>query len=94
MKKLSILAVATVLSVAPALAAAALVYEDLDTNADGYLSRSEVASDPTLYEEFDRVDSNGDGKINIDEFVAEEGRGRFVPPEENEVSEIGAAPTK
>lgn len=77
-----------------AIAGETAVYESLDADGNGYLSRSEAAGNDAVYEAFDSADANADGQLNIDEFMAFESEGRFVPPEENEVPELGAAPTQ
>jgi len=55
-------------------------FDDLDKNWDGYLSKKEAAVRKDLGNEWDSIDLNSDGKLNIDEFSAFEGRGRFTPP--------------
>ena len=87
-------AAAAGLALASGVAAAQPVFEDLDTDRDGYISRAESAAENSLYENFEQVDRDGNGTVNIDEFVAYRGKSRFTPPEESEVPEIGAAPTQ
>ena len=90
----SLFVAGTVLALASGAVFAQAVFEDLDTDRNGYISRAEAAAETGLYENFDQVDGDGNGTVNIDEFVAYRGAGRFTPPEESEVPEIGAAPTK
>lgn len=45
-------------------------FEQLDRNGDGYLSRDELAGQPSIDAELDRLDSNGDGWLDESEFSA------------------------
>ncbi|MEJ2406680.1 MAG: EF-hand domain-containing protein [Candidatus Thiodiazotropha sp.] len=74
-----------------ALAQQAMMFEDLDTNHNGAISKSEAASSDEVGKHFDEADSNGDGGISVDEYTAYINKGRLVP-EEVEVPEPGAAP--
>lgn len=76
----------------PEMAENTMVYEDLDTNADGYLSSSEARANMDIAGKFKQIDKNADGKINIEEFQAYMGKHRQSPPEEMEIPEPGAAP--
>jgi Ca2+-binding EF-hand superfamily protein len=42
----------------------------MDTDRDGKISRAEAASHPRLAENFDRIDTNGDGFLSKDELKA------------------------
>lgn len=92
-RKLALIAAAGLVSSA-AMAEYAATFEDIDSDRDGYISAAEAKVRPALAEVFAAADANKDGKLNIDEFVAYESAGRFTPPEESEVAEIGAAPTE
>ena len=44
-----------------------------DTNADGFISRTEAAALPRLAERFEQVDANRDGQVSFDELRAARG---------------------
>ncbi|EGD10620.1 putative calcium-binding protein [Xanthomonas vesicatoria ATCC 35937] len=48
----------------------------LDSNHDGVIDRSEAAADPKLAAQFDRLDTNKDGKLSRDERPRHRGPGR------------------
>jgi len=77
-----------------ALAEYAETFESIDSDRNGYISPAEAQVRPDLAADFGAIDDNGDGQLNIDEFIAFESEGRYAPPEESEVPEIGAAPTE
>jgi len=85
---------AIVLSAGPAAGAEeyAQTFEQIDVNGDGYISVEEARVREGLSEILLVIDTNADGKLNSSEFSAFEGKGRFTPPEESEISEPGAAP--
>lgn len=70
----------------------AMTFEEMDANADGYISSAEAKADRSIAKNFTDIDSNSDGKVNIEEFQAHMGKGRLTPPEEMETPEPGAAP--
>jgi Ca2+-binding EF-hand superfamily protein len=84
---LGLVAVGTV-----AMADVPLTFEDLDRDADGYISQSEAEARKDLKAGFASIDKDGDGRLTIGEYQAYEGKGRMSPPEESEVPEPGAAP--
>lgn len=45
-------------------------WTDADTNRDGYLSKDELVPYPTLGQDFDRIDTDHDGKLSRAEFGA------------------------
>jgi len=67
-------------------------FEDLDVNSDGYISKQEAKAYKDLTKKWEKVDTNKDGRADIDEFTRFESAGRFEPPEESETPELGAAP--
>lgn len=69
-----------------------MTFEQLDTDANGYISAEEAKARPGLADSLQASDQNGDGQLNSAEFSALEGQGRFSPPEDSEVAEPGAAP--
>ena len=46
----------------------------LDKDRDGYISKSEAASDKKLSQDFSRFDKNHDGKLNRAEYLAARGK--------------------
>lgn len=70
-----------------------LTFEQLDANGDGYVSQKEARARKDLSDKWKSIDTNADGKINSEEFVAFESRNRFVPPDEMIDKGIGARPT-
>ncbi|HLU13903.1 MAG TPA: hypothetical protein VKZ64_08115 [Arenimonas sp.] len=57
-------------------------FEQLDTDADGYIVQSEVPPENELYNEFSLADSDGDARLNRLEYD------NFLnPPEEEEAEE-------
>ena len=46
------------------------VFDQLDANQDGYLSKNEVMGDPGVAQNFAKIDKDGDGKISVDEWKA------------------------
>ncbi|MBD3619312.1 MAG: calmodulin [Chromatiales bacterium] len=75
-----------------AMAEVPMTFEDLDRDANGYISQSEAAARKDLKAGFAAIDRDGDGRLTIGEYQAYEGKGRMSPPEESEVPEPGAAP--
>ena len=43
-------------------------WTDADSNRDGYLSKDELVPYPTLGQDFDRIDTDHDGKLSKAEF--------------------------
>lgn len=41
-----------------------------DSNRDGFLSKDELVPYPTLGQDFDEIDSDGDGKISESEYAS------------------------
>ncbi len=49
-------------------------FQTMDKDADGYLNKQEIQQRADLREQFDRIDSNADGMLDIAEFSAFESR--------------------
>lgn len=67
-----LLASALALAAGPAFAAKAdndPGFNKLDTNNDGYLSRTEAAKNPWLRKNFKAADTDGDGKLSRTEYL-------------------------
>lgn len=77
---------------AAVIGAPVLTFEETDANADGYISKQEAKAYKDLYSNWDKVDTNKDGRADSKEFTRFESTGRFEPPEDSETSELGAAP--
>lgn len=71
-----------------------LQFGELDTDGNGVISKSEATVRKDLKKKFKNIDKDGDGKLDLSEYQAYEGEGRFEPPEETETPELGAAPTE
>ena len=71
-----------------------LLFGELDTDADTYISIDEAGVRKDLKKNFKEIDSDNDGKLSLTEYQAYEGKGRYEPPEETETPELGAAPTE
>jgi hypothetical protein len=46
------------------------MWDDLDTNKDGYLTKDELQGSPALVTHFSKIDTDGDGKISQAEWKA------------------------
>jgi hypothetical protein len=67
-------------------------FENVDGNADGYISQSEAQVRKDLQDNWKTIDKDSDGKLDISEFSAFEGEGRLTPPQDPDMGELGAAP--
>jgi hypothetical protein len=70
-----------------------VIFDDIDTDADGCISKSEATVRKDLTDNFDSIDKDKGGTICVDEYTAYHNIGREIP-EEVEVPEVGAAPVK
>ena len=69
-------------------------FDELDVNADGYISKEEAMAQKSITRNWTKVDADKNDRIDISEFSAFESKGRFTPPEDSEEPEPGAAPFK
>jgi len=69
-----------------------MTFEALDTDGDGYISNTEANARPDLTKSWQTIDKNTDDQLDITEFSAFEGKGRFTAPEQSEEPGLGAAP--
>ena len=70
-----------------------VMFEDIDTNVDGAISKQEAKVRKDLYKNFKQADSDKNGTIDVDEYTAFHNKGR-MDVEEVETPEFGAAPVK
>lgn len=70
-----------------------IIFDDIDANADGCISKSEAMARPTLSEFFSDADTDKSGTICVDEYTRWHNRGR-MDKEEVEIPEVGAAPVR
>ena len=80
-------------------ALAAKQFKWLDTDGDGFLTKSEVAVFPRLRDNFDAADTNRDGKVSFEEIRvfaqkhrAERDRARQAPAAVGDAAPMGAVP--
>ena len=69
-----------------------VVYDELDTDADGYITKGEAKVRPDLLKNWKQADTDGDGKLTVEEYIGYEGKGRLEAPDDLETPELGAAP--
>jgi len=69
-----------------------LTFEELDKNNDGYISQKEATARKDMSDKGKSADKNADGRLDSAEYIAFEGKGKFVPPDEMIDKGIGAAP--
>lgn len=53
-------------------------WDALDSNKDGFLTKDELTGSPALVHNFDKVDTNHDGKISMDEWKAYGKNGKMM----------------
>jgi len=70
-----------------------VIFDDIDGDADGCISKSEAAVRQDLIDNYANIDTDKDGKLCVDEYSAYHNRGGMTP-EEVEIPEVGAAPVK
>jgi len=67
-------------------------FEEMDSDLNGYITSSEAKASVNISKNFKKIDSNGDSKINVTEYLVYMGKDRMTPPEDMESPEPGAAP--
>jgi Ca2+-binding EF-hand superfamily protein len=69
-------------------------FKELDKDGNGYISQEEAQGDKKLVQQFDKVDADTDGQLEMSEFAAfESGEAAgFEPPDNPDEPGIGAAP--
>ena len=68
------------------------VFDDIDSDGDGYITKKEARDLTAIKSDWKKADRDNDGKIDVAEFSAFEGRDMFQPADVEE-PEPGAAPT-
>ena len=71
---------------------ALVMYEDIDFNTDGWIDRSEALQRLDLIENWDSIDQNSDGVIEINEYLRYEGQDGYGLPYESQDMDPGAGP--
>lgn len=69
-----------------------IVYDELDADSNGYITKDEAKVRRDLIKNWDQIDKDGDGKLTLTEYESYQGKGRLSPPEELAEPEPGAAP--
>ena len=69
-----------------------VLYEDIDFNADGWISPEEAKQRADLFENWHLIDTNADGLISSMEYLRYEGSDRYGLPYEAQDMDPGAAP--
>ena len=67
-------------------------FEELDADGNGRISKQEAKDQKSIKRNWAKIDADKSGELDISEFSAFEGIGRYTPPEESETPEPGAAP--
>lgn len=96
LKAISIVLLSSLFSATSAYAAEGgkpVIFDDIDTDADGCISKEEAKVRQDLIDNFASIDKDKGGTICVDEYTAYHNIGR-MPPEEVEIPEVGAAPVK
>ena len=91
-----VLFVVSFISWAPLMSSEVLptAFEEIDADTDGVISHTEGNVRPDITRNWALIDKNEDGKVDVTEYAAYEGKNRFSPPEESSTPELGAAPFK
>jgi hypothetical protein len=71
---------------------AAVTFDQIDTDGDGYISKEEAKVSRDITKNWKKADKDQDGHVDISEFSAFESQERFTPPSDMEEPEPGAAP--
>jgi len=68
------------------------IYENIDSNADGWIDRSEAAERQDLIQNWHVIDTDNDGVIGDLEFLRYEGKDMYEPPYDSQDMDPGAGP--
>lgn len=67
------------------------LFDDIDTDASGCISKDEAKVRKDLKANFAKIDTDKNGTICVDEYTAYQNKGKYIP-DEVEIPEVGAAP--
>lgn len=68
-----------------------VIFEEIDTDHDGAISREEARVREDLSDNFSEIDKNNNGSLSVDEYTTYHNKGQLAP-EEVEIPEPGSAP--
>lgn len=68
------------------------IYENIDSNTDGWIDRNEAAQRQDLIQNWHEIDTDNDGVIGDLEFLRYEGKDLYVPPYDSQDMDPGAGP--
>ncbi len=71
----------------------AMLFEEIDTDHNGEISREESKVRADLAKNFDEADTNDNGSLSVDEYTDYHNKGRLIP-EEVEIPEPGSVPIR
>lgn len=77
-----------------ALSATPTTFDEMDSDGNGFISKSEAQARDDISKNWEKADKDNNGKLDVSEFSAFEGRDMFQPAEDAEEPEPGAAPTR
>lgn len=69
-----------------------VTYEDIDFNTDGWIDKSEASQRLDLIDNWNWIDQDSDGLIEISEYLRYESRDGYGLPYESQDMDPGAAP--
>ena len=72
---------------------APVIFDDIDRDADGCISKEEAKVRPDLVKNFSKIDKDKNGTLCLDEYTVYQNKDEFVP-DDVEIPEVGAAPVE
>lgn len=92
-RKISFLLISAFLLASIGIHAEPVIFDEIDTDGDGCISKGEASVRKDLVENFSDIDKDKSNTLCLDEYIAYENKGKFEP-EVVETPELGAAPTE